>query len=65
MSVDEKKVVEEKTSTNASVDTVDEDDAELVALGYKPSFKREFTNLATVSPCLSFLNSRGGAYRVV
>ena len=24
------------------------DDQELVALGYKPSFKREFSNLATV-----------------
>ena len=29
-------------------DTVNNDDKELVALGYKPSFKREFTNLATV-----------------
>ena len=27
----------------------DSDDAELEALGYVPSFKREFTNLATVS----------------
>ncbi|KAH8822686.1 APC amino acid permease [Flagelloscypha sp. PMI_526] len=27
----------------------DEDDKELVALGYVPSFKREFTNLATVN----------------
>ena len=26
-----------------------EDDRELEALGYLPSFKREFTNLATVS----------------
>lgn len=25
-----------------------DDDDELVALGYQPSFKREFTNLATV-----------------
>ena len=32
-----------------SFDTHDEDDKELVALGYKPSFKREFSNLATVS----------------
>ena len=37
--------IDEKRS---SVDTSDEDDRELVALGYKPSFKREFTNLATV-----------------
>jgi hypothetical protein len=29
-------------------ETSDDDDRELVALGYKPSFKREFTNLATV-----------------
>ena len=38
--------VDEKRTS--SVDTTDEDDRELVALGYKPSFKREFTNLATV-----------------
>ena len=30
-------------------DSVDKDDQELLALGYKPSFKREFTNFATVS----------------
>ena len=30
-------------------DGANNDDDELVALGYKPSFKREFTNLATVS----------------
>ena len=29
-------------------DTANNDDQELLALGYKPSFKREFTNLATV-----------------
>ncbi len=28
--------------------TIDDDDRELEALGYKPSFKREFSNLATV-----------------
>jgi hypothetical protein len=38
--------IDEKRTS--SVDTTDEDDRELVALGYKPSFKREFTNLATV-----------------
>jgi len=38
--------VDEKRSS--LVDTTDEDDRELVALGYKPSFKREFSNLATV-----------------
>jgi len=37
-------------STNESVHSTDDDDRELVALGYKPSFKREFTNLATVCP---------------
>ena len=30
-------------------DSVNNDDKELLAFGYKPSFKREFTNLATVS----------------
>ena len=30
-------------------DSANKDDQELLALGYKPSFKREFTNLATVS----------------
>jgi len=40
--------VDEKRSF--SVDTTDADDREPVALGYKPSFKREFTNLATVWP---------------
>jgi hypothetical protein len=35
-------------SENRVTSTIDEDDAELVALGYQPSFKREFTNLATV-----------------
>ena len=29
----------------------DEDDRELEALGYVPSFKREFSNLATVRSC--------------
>jgi hypothetical protein len=28
--------------------SVDDDDKELLALGYVPSFKREFSNLATV-----------------
>ena len=32
-----------------SVESVDDDGAELEALGYVPSFKREFSNLATVS----------------
>jgi hypothetical protein len=32
-----------------SLHSADDDDKELVALGYQPSFKREFTNLATVS----------------
>jgi hypothetical protein len=32
--------------------TLNEDDRELEALGYVPSFKREFSNLATVS-CVS------------
>ena len=31
-------------------DSANNDDQDLLALGYKPSFKREFTNLATVFP---------------
>ncbi|KAJ3507430.1 hypothetical protein NLJ89_g6311 [Agrocybe chaxingu] len=38
-----------------SFDTTDEDDRELVALGYKPSFKREFSNLATISFAFSIM----------
>jgi hypothetical protein len=34
--------------TASSIESPDDDDKELVALGYKPSFKREFSNLATV-----------------
>jgi len=40
----------EKRQPRISVQAVDDDDRELVALGYKPSFKREFSNLATVRP---------------
>lgn len=39
------------------MDRANNDDKELVALGYKPSFKREFTNLATVSSKMHFLRS--------
>ena len=35
--------------TSRYVRDSDDSDKELVALGYQPSFKREFTNLATVS----------------
>ncbi|KAF8999807.1 amino acid permease [Cyathus striatus] len=38
-----------------SVDTSNEDDKELLALGYKPSFKREFSNLATISFAFSIM----------
>lgn len=38
-----------------SFNTNDEDDKELVALGYKPSFKREFSNLATISFAFSIM----------
>ncbi|KAF8176273.1 APC amino acid permease [Pholiota molesta] len=48
MSIDEKRDA-------VSFDTSDEDDRELVALGYKPSFKREFTNLATISFAFSIM----------
>lgn len=42
---------EQESRTSVVSASVDEDDRELEALGYVPSFKREFTNLATV--CLS------------
>ena len=45
MSMDEKKL----DTASVTIETTDEDDKELLALGYKPSFKREFTNLDTVS----------------
>jgi hypothetical protein len=35
--------------------SVDDDDKELEALGYVPSFKREFSNLATVSVPLAII----------
>ncbi|KAJ7619314.1 amino acid permease [Roridomyces roridus] len=40
------------TSVHSSVD---EDDKELLALGYVPSFKREFSNLATISFAFSIM----------
>ncbi|KAJ7270762.1 amino acid permease [Mycena haematopus] len=40
------------TSINSSVD---DDDKELLALGYVPSFKREFSNLATISFAFSIM----------
>jgi hypothetical protein len=41
---------EKKPSVESTIvkETSNDDDRELVALGYQPSFKREFTNLATV-----------------
>ncbi|KIJ47259.1 hypothetical protein M422DRAFT_74835 [Sphaerobolus stellatus SS14] len=41
----------EHTSSHESYD----DDAELVAIGYVPSFKREFSNLATISFAFSIM----------
>ena len=38
---------EDKSTASVNV-VIDEDDRELEALGYVPSFKREFSNLATV-----------------
>ena len=35
---------------HGATDYKDEDDKKLEALGYVPSFKREFSNLATVCP---------------
>lgn len=39
----------ENAATSVHTANSNEDDKELVALGYVPSFKREFSNLATVS----------------
>jgi len=50
--LDEKR---EKKSPSPSFNTTDDDDRELVALGYKPSFKREFSNLATISFAFSIM----------
>ncbi|TFK36500.1 APC amino acid permease [Crucibulum laeve] len=38
-----------------SIETSNEDDRELLALGYKPSFRREFSNLATISFAFSIM----------
>ena len=38
----------EKRQSKPFETLLNDDDRELVALGYKPSFKREFSNLATV-----------------
>lgn len=54
MSLDEKKIEQEGTQV-AVLEPTDADDQELVALGYKPSFKREFTNLATISFAFSIM----------
>ena len=53
--VDNKSDLELEKTNNLQVSaaevssSIDEDDRELEALGYVPSFKREFSNLATVS----------------
>lgn len=39
---------DKKTESFVASISTDDDDKELEALGYVPSFKREFTNLATV-----------------
>jgi hypothetical protein len=39
--------------TRSSMSDLDDDDRELEALGYVPSFKREFSNLATVRVCVA------------
>ncbi|THH06582.1 hypothetical protein EW145_g3989 [Phellinidium pouzarii] len=44
----------ESTGSERSV-TLNEDDRELEALGYVPSFKREFSNLATISFAFSIM----------
>lgn len=47
---------EEKAEFQASSSLdLEDDDRELAALGYKPSFKREFSNLATISFAFSIM----------
>lgn len=43
------------TKSTHSLSSTDDDDRELVALGYKPSFRREFSNLATISFAFSIM----------
>ncbi|KXN85922.1 hypothetical protein AN958_10683 [Leucoagaricus sp. SymC.cos] len=49
--------VDKKTVSSVEINVSDDDDKELVALGYKPSFKREFSNLATISFAFSIMNN--------
>jgi hypothetical protein len=49
----------EKAFTESQVESassLNEDDKKLQELGYVPSFKREFTNLATVSVTSAYLS---------
>ncbi|KIL65806.1 hypothetical protein M378DRAFT_161822 [Amanita muscaria Koide BX008] len=46
---------EDKRNVLTAVDSVEDDDKELAALGYKPSFRREFTNLSTISFAFSIM----------
>ena len=46
--LEDARVDERGSVRSAGSETLNEDDRELEALGYKPSFKREFSNLATV-----------------
>ncbi|ESK93896.1 amino acid permease [Moniliophthora roreri MCA 2997] len=43
------------SESNSMSTGIDDDDKELVALGYVPSFKREFSNLATISFAFSIM----------
>jgi hypothetical protein len=52
------------TDREYGTSSLDDDDKKLESLGYVPSFKREFSNLATVcDSCLSlFLNLIGNLH---
>ncbi|KAG9079625.1 hypothetical protein FS749_008357 [Ceratobasidium sp. UAMH 11750] len=52
--VDQSKKFDDVEVTDQAVNPGD-DDAELMAMGYKPSFKREFTNIATISFAFSIM----------
>ncbi|KAF8714416.1 hypothetical protein AX14_012712, partial [Amanita brunnescens Koide BX004] len=47
--------LEKKSPALVNSSSSDEDDHELIALGYKPSFRREFTSLSTISFAFSVL----------
>ena len=58
MSALDEKTKQDAFVDNASVNSTLDDDRVLQEIGYVPSFKREFSNLATVRPPLPFTRPR-------